>query len=232
MFYKQCKHLGFLRVCELIPVVAQGRLHWTSRLPHFSATRSLLSFPSDIFFFSHWDIIETNLRHLNIRSRVLLLSPFIHCIRCRCRAEPTCIYIHEEPCCSELSAQKTGQLIIPKSSCRAGGGSDSQHNPAARAGGMRAGRKALHPDLAPVRSLPFPLSLLSKNNIINSVLVISCTYRSRERTGTALVILGGRGFFPSDIVPEIGMWDAAEIQLVMQKNSGIFVLQFSVWELN
>lgn len=132
-----------------------------------------IQFPIWHILFSHWDIIETNLRHLNIQSRVLLLSLFIHFSRCRCSAEPTCIYIHQEPCCSELSARKTGQLIIPKSSRRARGGSDSQHYQSARAGGTRAGRTALHPDLAPVCSLPLPLSLLSKNNTINSVLVIS-----------------------------------------------------------
>lgn len=132
-----------------------------------------IQFPIPHILFSHWDIIETNLRHLNIGSRVLLLSLFIPFSRCRCSAEPTCIYIHEEPRCSQLSARQTRQLIIPKSSPPSARRSDSQHYQSARAGGTRAGRTALHPDLAPVRSLPLPLSLLSKNNTINGVLVIS-----------------------------------------------------------
>lgn len=134
-----------------------SRLQWQrsgNGFPPCPATQSLIQFPIWHIPFSHWDIIETNLRHLNTRSRVLLLSPFIHFSRGRCSAEPTCIYIHEEPRCSELSARKTGQLIIPKSSRRALGGSDSQHYQSARAGGTRAGRTALHPDLAPVGS-PF-----------------------------------------------------------------------------
>lgn len=76
MLYNQCKNLGFWGDCELIPVVAQGELHQRSRLSHFSASRSLSSFPSDIFFFSHWDIIETNLQHLNIPSRVPFVKSF------------------------------------------------------------------------------------------------------------------------------------------------------------
>lgn len=80
-----------------------------------------IQFPIPHILFSHWDIIETNLRHLNIGSRVLLLSLFIPFSRCRCSAEPTCIYIHEEPRCSQLSARQTRQLIIPKSSRRAHG---------------------------------------------------------------------------------------------------------------
>lgn len=115
-----------------------------------------IQFPIRHISFSHWDIIETNLHHLNIQHRVLLLSRFIHFIRCQRSAEPTCIYIHREPRCSELSARKTGQLIIPKSSRRARRGSDSKHNQSARAGGTRTGRKALHPDPAPVCPLPFP----------------------------------------------------------------------------
>lgn len=138
-----------------------------------------------------------------------MLSPFIHCSRCRCSAEPTCIYIHEEPRCSGLSARKTAQLIIPKSSRRARRGSDSQHYQSARAGGTWAGRTALHPDLAPVCSLPLPLSLLSKNNTVNGVLVISQTYSSQERTGIAFVRLGGRGFSLPVVVSEVG---SVEIQ--------------------
>jgi len=115
-----------------------------------------IHFPTPHIPFSHWDIIETNLCHLNIQRWVLLLSRFIHFSRCRCSAEPTCIYIHQVPRCSELSARKTGQLIIPKSSRRVCRSSDSKHNQSARAGGMRARRKALHPDLALVGSLPSP----------------------------------------------------------------------------
>lgn len=38
IFYNQCKHLGFLGVCELIPAVAQAEPHSGSGLSHFSAT--------------------------------------------------------------------------------------------------------------------------------------------------------------------------------------------------